>query len=587
MRQYFTHIQPMLPMLSETDFWEAFTTPTPHESKMSSLLLVQSMLFAACSTVSSSTLAQLGYSSTRQTRASFYRKAKLLYDMGVETSAMATAQAALLLTFWNPPSRADLKPNTMWLMIATENAKKAKADRYAESADAPMADPAKGSQLRRLWWCCIIRDRILPLGLRRSPQITSAHFDLEKNMETGYKDLQAEILRSKMHSEATLKTLAIIIERVVKLSVILTDVLLLAFPLKGAAHPDEIPQSQMKRCKAALLSWYETTPREIGDKSIAMRDPAAALHHAVMHIYFHWANIVMSHLGIRRAGIIQPRASQRRCIIEAQKEAQKSTVSIVENVHLLNELGLAEKLPITIAAFVAFPLAVHVFEATCSDMFVSKPRTAAERPLFRQRLSALVKAMKALHAQYDGVEEVVRNIRRIVDYVRLKSNNGEASDKGISSGQLFSDVALELRVSLAIDWSLSSGRPADGSDFTAYLGETFQPSPTAASEDAPTTPPDIRDIHEASTDGASDERATVSQQGGADWTASVPPLMADDTTSTWSNLYLPLQQYCFEPLEGDACPAEGYAEDPDIERMIDDILGDPGRAYFDDLFLPT
>lgn len=48
------------------------------------------------------------------------------------SDSVETAQAALLLTFWNPPIRGDTKPNTMWLIIAIENAKIARADRNSD-----------------------------------------------------------------------------------------------------------------------------------------------------------------------------------------------------------------------------------------------------------------------------------------------------------------------------------------------------------------------------------------------------------------------------------------------------------------------
>lgn len=47
--QYFSNVHPLLPMLTERDFWDAHAHPNPPHSKMLSLLLVQAMLFAACS----------------------------------------------------------------------------------------------------------------------------------------------------------------------------------------------------------------------------------------------------------------------------------------------------------------------------------------------------------------------------------------------------------------------------------------------------------------------------------------------------------------------------------------------------------
>lgn len=47
-QQYFLHVHPLLPMLSEADFWEAYYSPAPEETKKTSLLLIQAMLFVSC-----------------------------------------------------------------------------------------------------------------------------------------------------------------------------------------------------------------------------------------------------------------------------------------------------------------------------------------------------------------------------------------------------------------------------------------------------------------------------------------------------------------------------------------------------------
>ncbi|RSL76748.1 hypothetical protein CEP51_009693 [Fusarium floridanum] len=158
LRQYFTNVHPLLPMLNEQDFWDARSRPDPPQSKMLSLLLVQAMLFAACSFMPLKTINRLGYDSIRSARSAFYRKSKLIYDASLEPSKVATAQAALLLTYWTPPLKADSKPNTRWLMIAIENARRCQADRLSDVSQFSLLPTSEKSTLRRLWWCCIIRD---------------------------------------------------------------------------------------------------------------------------------------------------------------------------------------------------------------------------------------------------------------------------------------------------------------------------------------------------------------------------------------------------------------------------------------------
>ncbi|KAF5577133.1 fungal specific transcription factor domain-containing protein [Fusarium pseudocircinatum] len=130
----------------------------------------------------------------------------------------------------------------MWLMISIENAKVSQADRYSDLSDSStVRSDSNHSTLRRLWWCCIIRDRILPLGLRRSIQITPDHFDLKKNMILGCIELEAEIGRSTIYCDDAKQGLSSIMKEVVELSIVLTEVLLLAFPLKNTAANADNP----------------------------------------------------------------------------------------------------------------------------------------------------------------------------------------------------------------------------------------------------------------------------------------------------------------------------------------------------------
>ncbi|KAH8654763.1 fungal-specific transcription factor domain-containing protein [Ilyonectria robusta] len=258
-RQYFLHVHPMLPMLSEGDFWEAYYSPTPDESNKTCLLLMQAMLFASCNFLSLDSLKELGYSNVRSARASFYRKAKLFYDFGIEPCHLKTAQAALLLTFWTPPMKADSKPNTSWLMIAIENARAVKADYHSDVSNFPPQKTDDRDVLRRLWWCCIMRDRILPLGLRRSITITPAHFDFDKNLELGAAEIQAELLRSSVYDAETRTALARVTKRLLRFSVLLTDILLLLYPVKPVADTAREMQASVtsvRKHKEDLLHWH-------------------------------------------------------------------------------------------------------------------------------------------------------------------------------------------------------------------------------------------------------------------------------------------------------------------------------------------
>lgn len=97
---------------------------------------------------------------------------QLLFDFEGDREPISTAQGALLLSY-HPPIRNHNKINTFWLGIAIQFPKDAGAHHYHTVIN--ISDHQKNA-LKRLWWCCILRDRIISLGVRRPLQINSADF---------------------------------------------------------------------------------------------------------------------------------------------------------------------------------------------------------------------------------------------------------------------------------------------------------------------------------------------------------------------------------------------------------------------------
>lgn len=162
-----------------------------------------------------------------------------------------------------------LRSNTVWLSVAIESAKNAEAPYYATlPASSKLGTPEERSEakqknlLKRLWWCCVIRDRILPLGLRRGIQITRAHFDFGKYQPLGLMDLDDEVHRSTVYNADAKRELIRVLSHVLDLCVILTDVLLLVFPLDGAlgarrqAAISPFEDAKIRSNKKALVHWY-------------------------------------------------------------------------------------------------------------------------------------------------------------------------------------------------------------------------------------------------------------------------------------------------------------------------------------------
>lgn len=119
---------------------------------------------------------------------------------------------------------------------------------------------------------------------------------------------------------------------------------------------------------------------------------------------------------------------------------------------------------------------MHILDAQFPRLQDGKPIDEKENGQSKQRqLSTLIKAMKVFHEQYDGVEDVVKTIRNVIRHIQVhvEISSAEAAERNepLSDGSNW-----DLLLSLAIDWSLSTGKSADGQDFTTYLGGLFSQS---------------------------------------------------------------------------------------------------------------
>ena len=175
---------------------------------------------------------------------------------------------------YHSPTRSIKKINTFWLGVSIQSAKDADAHRYHVLRSL---SEERRNTLKRLWWCCILRDRILPLGVRRSVHITSTDFDFKQTTLT-QEDLESEIGRSRVYDASTKRSLAQLLEMLCELAVSLTDVIMLVYPSSDCTNSsipaERIAEMALKRteaCKLDLTRWFEKasvifpTPAGLGD----------------------------------------------------------------------------------------------------------------------------------------------------------------------------------------------------------------------------------------------------------------------------------------------------------------------------------
>ncbi|KAF5254178.1 hypothetical protein FANTH_1060 [Fusarium anthophilum] len=370
--QYFRVHQAHLPLLNEGDFWEMYSQKesTGPQSTIS-LLVFQAMLFASCNFVSLHIIKKLGFLSLRAARAEFYRRTKLLYDLGSETSSLPLAQAAILMMGWVPPSNTTLNPYKTWLSLAIQHARSINADRYTEVPEMIEMTSTKQrkyqNSLHRLWWCCIIMDRISPLCTRYSLNITHDRFDFKNAIPLGAEHLQDDIYRSSVFTPAIKRRQISIFSKFLELVILLTDVLTLVYPfedsVKSKSQSAEDGDLAFEKCEAALEAWYvrvsaqfppfDNAPKDSCGKGND-QDKSIVLQTNLMYIYYHTASIALCHSKILRQALttdfvggdtVRPGRSLKlqQSSFEVQDAAQKITACYKE----LTRRRLVRWLPIS------------------------------------------------------------------------------------------------------------------------------------------------------------------------------------------------------------------------------------------------
>ncbi|KAH7145476.1 fungal-specific transcription factor domain-containing protein [Dactylonectria estremocensis] len=490
-RHYFLHIHPFLPLIHEGDFWELYYRDPhyPLEETMP-LLLLQAMLFAACTFISDSTVQALGYRDIRSMRATFLRRAKLLYDLECESSPLVIAQACVLLSFTSLSSSR--KPNTIWLGLGIDNAKLAEAHLYATMSSSSRSK--ERNVLKRLWWCCIIRDRSIGLLMRLPIRITKDQFDFDADPLT-YNDINDELHRSKVYNPATKQSLAEILAQSIKLYTALTDILSLILPPKGmhspVQHEKDESHVKLQDCKAALERWHASAVSKLPNirncpdlttsPARANSHESTILYKNLMYMYYHTARIVLCHYEVLQLDILRAStgssyslAEDLSTIFETRREVQDANLSITECHKELLRLGLVQWLPSSAIGFILLPLVLNILDTKLSP----PPRLELDKSqasgITQQQLNILIQFMKVYWPRYDGVEWVSEIIRHITNLAQLDESKVRRKSSSINWADIFAfQPRSYLRLVLALDLSLSKGRLPQDWDFPIRLRGLF------------------------------------------------------------------------------------------------------------------
>ncbi|KAH7000785.1 fungal-specific transcription factor domain-containing protein [Ilyonectria destructans] len=498
MQQYFRYVHPFLPIIHEGDFWELYAGPSNSDSANPnditlSLLLLQAMLFVSSNLVSLATLESFGFSSVRAARRDLYTRAKLLYDLGAEVSSYQISQAALLLSYWCPPADAmGCRPNYAWLTIAIQRAKDERAHEYSEPKECQhmtLAEAKRQNSIKRLWWCCIVRDRILSLGLRRNIYITHSDFDFTSKSPLSYADLVDEVPKSRVYDTKSKSSLMRLMDRVVQLCITLTDLLSAKARLEQINSLPEHSFSQdlqsTTKWEAKLSAWNDETGQQfpLTDLCASGGQHGHIPRHVILfgntlYMYYFSAVMCLRHYQILCTEIAVPLGFAYlylKTSYTAQRfhELQEATSSFTDCIISLMELQLTRWLPISSAAFTALPLILQTIKCHMYDYDANEfSDTYREGSIKRARLDALLDAMQIFTVQYDEAEWISAITRQAIQHAR-GLHDGIKYAKGECVKTLSTSPTIYLQSAVAVDWSLSRGMYTFHVKLLANLREWF------------------------------------------------------------------------------------------------------------------
>ncbi|KAF5676191.1 cutinase transcription factor 1 beta [Fusarium heterosporum] len=496
LRQYFLHVHPMLPILNEKDFWLSYNSVDSDVEYQMPMLVLQGLLFISSGFVSSETIKMLGFEDVHQAKLAFYRRAKLLYDFSCEKSCIAIAQASLLLahTHLIPRCIAGNKPlGSIWLGIAISYARVAKAHCYSSLRPTNDMEVAKVQKLRntlkRLWWCCIICDRLLPLTSRQSIKITPLNFSFSGCSVLGSADLSDELYNSDVYDSTTKTLHAELLSKLVDLCVVLTDVLTVTSVLYN--NPSWMLSGRMEVAKDAnicqidLRRWYNAwnETKATLDERMAQEGSSAEsiiLFKNLIEMYYHSARLSVCHYNILRSSLLPPSQSDvqlRRHSEDLQGSASRVTECLLE----FDRLGLSRWLPMTAIGCTAFPLALQMIDV---ELLRPKQKATASHDGMaltekQRHVDNLLKQMKGYKNKYYITDWVMRAIRHVVELARQRSPTPSTPEDDLSAPSSCLDMLKNrpsnyLRLVMTLDMSISNGRLPDECDFPPSLRKTVQ-----------------------------------------------------------------------------------------------------------------
>ncbi|CAK7225853.1 hypothetical protein SEUCBS140593_006044 [Sporothrix eucalyptigena] len=336
-----------------------------------------------------------------------------------------------------------------------------------------MPDNRHTNVLKRLWWSCLIRDRLLSLGVRRTLQIPRAQFDVDRHPLLNTADLADEIAYSRVYNLETKKYLVAVVVHIAELCVVLTDVLAMAYPADWPVWDRQKLERDMGQVQLGNHYLHDSI----------------VLYTHLMHIYYHSGRIALCHyetlnmilyssiqgptianLNISLGNLSVGPGQDASAIQKNLNDLQDAASEVAESLKELVRRRLARWLPISAVPMTALPLFLQTVDVKLSSMSIgtSSHSDISTSTLKQRRLNDLVEAMRTYQPQYEGVDWVSESICHAVKLAQLSAVQvSHPKSRGARNWTdiLVSNPSCYLRLAFSVDIALRTNRLPEEDDF--------------------------------------------------------------------------------------------------------------------------
>lgn len=452
LRHYASIVHPFMPALDLEDF----LTRIIHDDGRNpvSLLLFQAVMFASVTFVDAKLLQLRGYSSRKAARKIFFNRVRLLYGLDCERDHMALLQALLLMTYWYDRPE-DEKDTWHWMGIALSLAQVTGFHRNPEG----LRITAHEKHLRRrIWWSCVMRDRLLALGIRRPsrvrdedfdvPQLKLDDFDISTTPSEDVVRLMGDSGLTAPNGEAR-TVVAIMCIELSRLCVCIGHILHSQYTILGQnrvgfnVSPKAIVDSEasdrqsqeLAKCDTELATWvYEQDGRSKYKEGCHMPTPRGFASKSIIHL--HQALLQMNYLtalsALHRPQLVSPDSERCRSRIHSRKRVTETAIAMTKLAFDLQANKQLRHLSTSsIPAFLSAAL-IHLLDIRSSEEEVRNMSIGR----FYQCLQALHQ-LQDMYASADYAIRYLDNVLRItnIDVPMLNMGLTQGSSAGLPKCQ--------------------------------------------------------------------------------------------------------------------------------------------------------